>query len=84
MITEISWPHLNKVLSLAKLQISDFTIKSNRLLLKTLKRRGPNIKPWGTTLTTSGGRLNGELRWVRVTVYDVIFRELRFLDSHTT
>ena len=30
------------------------------------------------------GWLNGELGVWRVMVYDVIFGELRFLDSHTT
>ena len=39
----MSWPQLNKIVSSAKLQIYDFSIKSDRSLIKILKRRSPNI-----------------------------------------
>ena len=43
IMSEMSWPQLNKIVSSAKLQIYDFSIKSDRSLIKILKRRSPNI-----------------------------------------
>ena len=39
------FPHEYKVLSSAKLQISDYSIIMNILLINTLKKIGPNIDP---------------------------------------
>ena len=42
-----SFPHEYIVLSSAKLQISDFSMKKKILLMKILNNSGPNIEPCG-------------------------------------
>ena len=44
---------LYKVLSSAKLQMSVFSIKIMRLLIKILNMRGPRIEPWGIPVKIS-------------------------------
>ena len=43
-----SFPHEYIVLSSAKLQISDFSMKKKISLMNILNSRGPNIEPCGT------------------------------------
>ena len=55
-----STPPLQRALSLAKLQTSQFSININRSLIKTLKSKGRKTKPWGTPLFTSDQKLHKE------------------------
>ena len=44
---------LYKLLSSAKLQMSDFSINTMRSLMKILNMRGPRIEPWGIPVKVS-------------------------------
>ena len=52
-MSEISWRQLFKILLPIKLQISNFSVKSSRLLIKILNRGGSNVEPGGTPVTIS-------------------------------
>ena len=45
--------HEYRVLPLAKLHISDFSIKKNKSFVNILNSSRPNIDPWGISLGTT-------------------------------
>ena len=81
--SRISWSQLYKVLSWTKLHIFYFSIKSSSWLRKTLKKRGPNVEPWGKKESACLGisLQQGKRTESIISVWQVIHFSTRFPDG---